>query len=94
MYTNKEMEEIFGVPFEDDEEYNKKTRKLQKLQEKYKEKFGEEIEYHLIDFEEYNIDNEIKLVEKALENDKPFISEDTTITTEITFRGRKLDWLF
>ncbi len=93
MYTNKEMEEIFGIPFEDDKEYQKKSDKLEKLKEKYQEKFGEEIEYYPIDLGEYNIDNEIKLVEKALKDNKPFISEDSTIDG-ITVLGKKIEFWF
>ncbi len=93
MYTNKEMEEIFGIPFEDDKEYQKKSDKLEKLKEQYQEKFGEEIEYYPIDLDDYNIDNEIKLVEKALKDNKPFISEDSTIDG-MTVLGKKIEFWF
>lgn len=83
----KRIENIFNQLC-NDEEYDKKTKKLQELKEKYKEKFGEEIEYYLIDFEEYNIDNEIKLVEKALKDNKPFVTIDAGIY-EITLGGKK-----
>lgn len=96
------MEEIFGIPFEDDEEYDKKIKKLKELKEKYKQKFGEEIDYSKLDFlyggelDEHGnskykdgIDGEIQLVEEALEDDKPF---EPIEYHDIYFRGHKLDW--
>ena len=92
----EEKKKRIEVMFENlgnNEEYQKKSDKLEKLKEQYEEKFGEKIEYYPIDLEEYNIDNEIKLVEKALEDNKPFISEDSTIDG-ITVLGKKLKWWF
>jgi len=100
--TYEAMEEIFGIHFEYNEERERKRNKLKELKEKYKQKFGEEIDYSNLDlsygggFDEHGnskykdgIDGEIQLVEEALEDDKPF---EPIEYHDIYFRGHKLDW--
>jgi len=84
---------------EDYKEYEEKENKLKELKEKYKQKFGEEIEYYMFDVDLFlslynedvgdKIDNEIKFVENALKDDEPF---EPAEDTDIYFRGHKLDW--
>lgn len=92
MYTNKEMEEIFGIPFENDEEYERKLKIAEELEKEYKKRFGEEIEYSVLDGV-YNVDDEIEILEKALKDDKPFVTADNG-TYGITVLGKKIEFWF
>ena len=87
MDAYKAMEEMFGISFEPNEEYHKKLKKAEKLEKEYKERFGKEIEYSVLD-DVCSVDDEIEILEKALKDNKPFVTIDAGIY-EITLGGKK-----